>query len=104
MLLFIATIEDDDIRSKLETIYEKYSGAMYRKAYSVLENKSDAEDAVSEAFIRLYKNVHVIRVPESRETKSLAIIIAEHCAIDIYRKRKRLNETELDESILVTPV
>ena len=103
MLLFITTIEDDIIRSKLEIIFEKYSGAMYGRAYAILENVSDAEDAVSDAFIRLFKNVDKINDPASLETKGFAVIIAEHCAIDIYRKRKRLNESELDENITAIP-
>ena len=100
MLLFIATIEDDYIRSKLETIYEMFSKAMYSRAFSILNNVGDAEDAVQEAFIRLFKNVNSIKDPSSRETKCFAIIITENCAIDIYRKRKRLNETELSEDSL----
>jgi len=97
MLLFIATIEDDEIRSKLETIYNRYSKAMYSHAFNILKNTSDAEDAVQEAFVRLFKNVNTVKDPDSRETKSFALVITGNCAIDIYRKRKRMNETQLFE-------
>ena len=85
--------------SKLEIIYKEYSGLMYSKAFSILKNQSDAEDAVSDAFLRLLKNRNKIEDPYSNKTKSFAMIITENCAIDIYRKRKRLNEVELDEEI-----
>lgn len=97
MLLFITLIEDDEIQSKLETIYNKYSKAMYNHAFNILKNAGDAEDAVQEAFIRLFKNVKSISDPNSRKTKSFALIITGNYAIDIYRKRKRLNESELLE-------
>ncbi|MBO4678502.1 MAG: RNA polymerase sigma factor [Lachnospiraceae bacterium] len=97
MLIFISTIEDNVIRSKLETIYELFSKAMYDRAFRVLNNASDADDAVQEAFIRLFKNEKSIKDPGSSETKSFALVIVGNCAIDIYRKRKRLNETELSE-------
>lgn len=99
MLLFIAAIEDDLIRSKLEVIYEKYSGSMYNRAYYILKNVEDAEDAVSASIERIYKNIDKVGDPLSLKTKGLALIITEHCAIDIYRKRKRKlqNETVLEE-------
>ena len=97
MFLFFATIEDIETRSKLEIIYEKYSKPMFYKAFDVLKNRSDAEDAVQEAFMRLLKNIQIIKDPQSPEMKGLVMVIAENCAIDIYRKRNRLKEVELDE-------
>ena len=97
MLLFITMIEDDEIRSKLEIIYNLHSKSMQACAFRILKNSSDSEDAVQEAFVRLFKNAHSIKDAESPETRRFALVITENCAIDIYRKRKRLNEVELDE-------
>ncbi len=101
MLLLLATIEDEIDRSKLETIYNEYASTMYFRAFSILQNKADAEDAVQESFIKIYKNLDKISDAISSRTKSLVIIIAERTAIDFYRKRKKLAETELDENIPV---
>ena len=101
MLLFIATIADDEVRSKLETIYNRHSKAMFNHAYVILKNTSDAEDAVQEAFIRLYKNVNKIKDANSIETRRFAIIISRNCAIDLYRKKKRLKEAEFNEEELL---
>ena len=46
MLLFITMIEDDEIRSKLEIIYNLYSKLMQACAFRILKNSSDSEDAV----------------------------------------------------------
>lgn len=35
---------------------------MYRFAYSILRNEMDAEDAVSEAIMKGYENIHRLRV------------------------------------------
>ena len=37
-------------RKTLTLIYERYYAQMYKKAYAVLQNRQDAEDAVQEAF------------------------------------------------------
>ena len=85
------------MNSKLEIIYLKHSGVMYNRAYAILNNRNDAEDAVSEAFLRLLKNIKKVDDPESIKTRNYAVIAAESCAIDIYRKKKRLSEVELDD-------
>ena len=100
MFAFVLSIEDDVVRSKLETIYELYSKAMYNCAYSILRNVGDAEDSIQEAFFRLLRNINSIDDASSHMTKSYAIIITESCAIDIYRKRKRLKEVELQEDFI----
>ena len=38
---------------KLNKLYEIYEQPMYRIAFSVLKNSSDAEDAVSDAFMNI---------------------------------------------------
>ena len=42
---------------KLKKLYEIYEQPMYRIAFSVLKNSSDAEDAVSDAFMSIIKKI-----------------------------------------------
>lgn len=46
---------DRNDNQKLKRLYELYEQPMYRIAYAVLHNSYLAEDAVSEAFVRLIK-------------------------------------------------
>ena len=56
MLIFLAFANDDD-KSKFDYLYNRYVKLLLYKAYAVLHDYSLAEDAVSEAFIRVYKNL-----------------------------------------------
>lgn len=42
---------------KMEELYELYEQKVYYVAYSILNNIQQAEDAVQETFITLYKNL-----------------------------------------------
>lgn len=99
MLIFLAAIESEEDRSKLELIYEEYAGFMFRKAFSILNNRQDAEDAVHNAFLKIID--HLDRLPDSHsvQTKWYVVTAAENAAIDLYRKRKRSQETAFEEAL-----
>ena len=74
---------------KVVKLYELYEQKMYRIAYSVLNNQWQAEDAVSEAFIKIMKNLSKIRDVESDKTKKFIIRIIQNTSIDYYRKNQK---------------
>ena len=88
MLIYLQMIEPPEDRSKFEIIYEEYRDMMYWKANKVLRNTMDAEDAVHQAFVRVAENIKKISDPMCPQTRSYIVIILEHCAIDIYRRKK----------------
>ncbi len=90
---------------KLHKLYEIYEQPMYRIAFAVLKNSSDAEDAVSDAFINIIRKIGKIGDPCSPKTKSYIVKTIKNSAIDIYRKNKRAcDRTQpMDESISVIP-
>lgn len=73
-------------------LYELYEKKMYIVAYSILKNQWQAEDAVSEAFIKIIRHRDAFRDPESDETKRYIIRLIQNTAIDIYRKNQRDSE------------
>lgn len=87
-----------DESEKLRRLYELYEQPMYRIAYAVLRSSEFAEDAVSEAFIRIIGNLPKIGDPESPKTKSYIIRIIKSASIDAYRKRRHfyLREISVD--------
>ncbi|MBB5263157.1 RNA polymerase sigma-70 factor (ECF subfamily) [Catenibacillus scindens] len=62
---------------------------MYRIAYSILNNSSQAEDAVADAFERLIPYLDRCRGLTDMKTKRLVITVLRSSALDIYRKNKR---------------
>lgn len=70
----VNTPEDEDF---ITVLYSKYEKMMFRIAYNILRNDTDAEDAVHDAFYNI-----IIR--------------------DGYSKLKRLKDTEIKAYLIVT--
>ncbi|MCC8098298.1 MAG: sigma-70 family RNA polymerase sigma factor, partial [Eubacterium sp.] len=79
-----------------EKIYKKYCRFMYVIAYDVLKNKSDAEDAVSEAFLKIINNIDKIEGLEDKRTRNFIGIICRNTAVKIYNKNKRNKNIQTD--------
>ena len=88
MLLIFLTFPDEDEKSKFEYIYNKYKKLLLYKANGILNDYSLAEDAVSEAFLRVYKNLHKIDDSDSGKTVSFLSVIVKNTAINILNKNK----------------
>ncbi|MBR6624334.1 MAG: sigma-70 family RNA polymerase sigma factor [Ruminococcus sp.] len=80
---------------KLKLLYEIYEQPMYRIAYAVLHSTELAEDAVSDAFIRIIGRLDRIGDPKSEKTKNYIVRVIKSTAINIYRKNKRAYITEI---------
>ena len=79
-------------------LVERHSRSVFRLAYRITSNESDAEEVVQEAFLRAFRE---IRRYESRASFSTWVgTIAANCALDVIRKRKRFVDTE-DEIVSV---
>ncbi|MBR1866834.1 MAG: sigma-70 family RNA polymerase sigma factor [Lachnospiraceae bacterium] len=74
---------------KAAKLYERYEHKMYDVAYSILHDEWQAEDVVSEAFIKLIQNLSKIKDVDSKQTKRFVIRMIQSTAIDQYRKNQR---------------
>ena len=88
MLLIFLTFPNEYEKSKFEYIYDKYKKLLLYKANAILNDYSLAEDAVSEAFLRIYKNMRKIDDPDSGQTVSFLSVIVRNTAIDILNQNK----------------
>ena len=79
----------------LAALVDQYSGTLYRVAYSVLRNPSDAEDAVQEAFMRVLR--HRDTLHEVRDCRVWLIRIVWNVVLD--RKRRAKTRPETDERV-----
>lgn len=62
ILLFVLASGEEEAFAYL---YSHYKGLMLQKAYAILHDRMLAEDAVSEAFLRIYRNRHKVDDPAS---------------------------------------
>lgn len=99
MLIYTQMIEAPPDRDLFVEIYHTYRQSMYRRAYRILQNEQDAEDAVHDAFLAVARHIEKFSDPKCHKTKSYLVTIIDSRAIDIYRKEKAHPQSHLDEAI-----
>jgi RNA polymerase sigma-70 factor (ECF subfamily) len=88
-LLLLLVFDSHDGRAKFERLYSKYKDLLYYKAWDILHDQMLAEDAVSEAFIRVFRNLHKIDDVESPRCAAFLVTIARNCALTILARRRQ---------------
>jgi RNA polymerase sigma-70 factor (ECF subfamily) len=76
----------------IAALVDQYAAALYRVAFSVLRNPSDAEDAVQEAFLRVLR--HRETLGEVRDHRVWLIRIVWNIVLDRKRRAKTRPETD----------
>jgi len=97
-LIIILSFETEDERDKFEYIYSKYKNLLLYKAYEILKDYALSEDAVSEAFIRIYRNLHKIDDPKSNKAVAFIVTITRNAALTMLKKEKGNVVEEYDET------
>jgi RNA polymerase sigma-70 factor (ECF subfamily) len=77
----------------LEAAYGSHRGAAYSLAYRILGDGQAAEDAVQDAFIKLWTG-SVQFDPARGSMRGLLLTIARHTSIDVIRRRARRQRSE----------
>lgn len=77
----------------LTAAYGAHRDAAYRVAYRILGDTSAAEDAVHDAFIKLWTGAAQFD-PSRGSMRGLLLTIARHTSIDVIRRRARRRRTE----------
>ena len=86
----------------LAALVDQYASTLYRVAFSVLRNPSDAEDAVQEAFLRVLR--HRDGLGEVRDHRVWLIRIVWNIVLDRKRRAKTRPETnDVEELTRVLP-
>lgn len=97
MLAIIAAIENNDDRDRAIQIYRIYYGTMFYIAKSLLHETTLAEDAVSEAFIRVIDNLQKIHTIDCYQTRAFVVIIVRNISLDMIKGRKRAETVPFDD-------
>ena len=93
LLIFLFSTESE--RDVFETLYNNCKGLMLQKAYGILHDSMLAEDAVSEAFIRIYKNLHKIDDPTSNRSIAFVMTVVKNTSLTLLKKEKSQGGEEL---------
>jgi len=97
MIFFFAlSIEPD--HGKFDYLYRNYKNLLLHKAYDILRDYALAEDAVSEAYIRIYKNLHKIDDPGANRSIAFVVTIVKNVSLTMLAKEKRFPVEEYDET------
>ena len=88
-------VDTTEEKRKFVILYENYRYLMLKVAVDILHDYQLAEDAVQEAFVRVAKHMENVGQPEETATKRYLITITKHAAIDLYRRRNRLQSREI---------
>jgi RNA polymerase sigma-70 factor (ECF subfamily) len=71
---------------KLDELYRRHAGTVFRFAYGLCRNRAEAEDIVSETFIRVLTRAERI---ESATARAYFLTIARNIFLDSVRRNKR---------------
>jgi RNA polymerase sigma-70 factor (ECF subfamily) len=91
-------IDGDSNKRLFNGWYDEYKDYLYRVAFAILHNSSQAEDAVSETFLKAAENFRKIKDEPCPKVKSFFVILCRNISINMYRQNKR--ETHIDISRL----
>ena len=104
--MFYMAFDEEDRRGKLKRIYLSHHKDVFAKAYSVLRNHHDAEDAAQEAWASIAKNIDSLPCDDANALRATVITVAKYKAIDLFRRRCRKEEMteDLEAADHETPV
>ena len=97
MLLMMISLLDDEQREIIEKIFREDKSFFFHVARGILVSKEDAEDAVSEALLKIVDNLEKISNLPRNKMRAYCIIIVKNCAREKLRRDKRLEFTEEPE-------
>lgn len=83
-------------KETLTSTFTELRNGFLRLAMRFLPNKEDADDALQEAFFRLWK--HADQIGSREEAEALTVVTVKNLCIDTLRKKNHLPTVELDEN------
>ena len=101
MLLYLSLIGDESDQTEFERIYRQHGEKIFRKTLHILRNQHDTEDVMQEVWIKVAKNISVLRDKNDAVIFSYIMTIANNQAMTFFRKQNHaellLTEEEIDE-------
>ena len=83
-------IETSADRSFVSDLYDQHKEKIYKTAYKILQNTHDAEDMISEIFVKIINNIRDYHNKSEDELASIIVAMAKNIAIDKYRRKNKI--------------
>ncbi|MEG1458365.1 MAG: sigma-70 family RNA polymerase sigma factor [Acetivibrio sp.] len=93
LLIFLGVISEEE-QDLVKEFFSKMSGMMYQISYNKLKSKADAEEAVSETFLKITENIKKISTLPCPQIEPYCVMILKNETINIIRKRKKSIDVE----------
>ncbi|MCI1965986.1 MAG: sigma-70 family RNA polymerase sigma factor [Oscillospiraceae bacterium] len=98
MLPCIMAIENEKERQTMEQLYQKNYKLMIYIAKGILKDQSKAEDAVSQAFIKIIEKFQKFSFENCNKSKALVVILVKHICYNMLRQESCHPEVLLEEA------
>ncbi len=87
-----------DEESAVEEMYDRFGSLVYRMAYQAMPTRADADDAVQEVFVRLWKTADRFDPKRAALVTWVMLISRRHLVDRLRRTRARINAGSIEES------
>ena len=94
MILLVVNNFSKEQKQTIEDLYIRLKTKMYATSLNILKDTYDAEDAVSNTFIQIAENYHLVKKVPSHKIDQYCITILKNESYKIYNKRKKETPTE----------
>lgn len=99
-----AVMKDEEQRCELAEFYSKYKDRLFGIAYSKLNSKEAAEDAVQDVFSEIADKPELFfGIPEEKRL-AYADVIVKNISVDMFNCKNKMPVDELDETVEDTKV
>lgn len=89
-------------RSAQIAFYKAFAQRMFAHCYRYLRNKQDAEEILSEGFIKVFKNLSVLEFRDAKSTEAWVKRIMVNECLMFLRKNQKVREDDIEHHHLIT--
>ena len=87
-----------DDESAVEEMYDRFGSLVYRMAYQAMPTRADADDAVQEVFVRLWKTADRFDPKRAALVTWVMLITRRHLVDRLRRTRARISAGSMEEA------
>lgn len=97
MFQYLSLLDAEEEKEFFQTIYDRYRDEMFYTAYTILQNKHDAEDVVQDSFLPMLSHLDKMRTNSQQKNWNFIVTIVKNKAFNLYNRKKRKQEMEISE-------
>lgn len=90
--------QNTDAAAILQQLYQLEENCLFAAAHEILQDDTDAEEAVCRAFAKLYRHPEYIAGRSASAVRNLLFLMVRHQATDLYRRNKRYPKVEWEQA------